>query len=358
MNDMKFMQALFDASSNQISVLPIVDFDYGMMMEEIECMSPSSYGSIFDDIDKIMCSIADPDIVEDTDFEDPHLTIKVDFNSTKEDLSQTLSYSSESEASGMAVHGAGSDQPSDDESEQPSSMVSDISEVPDSTLELIHKICTKSLIKRLQIDDGTYQRTGPGRKRQNDELKSPDLKVFLKKYVSTNLKKLVTNSKSKKRMDAAITGLVRIVKKACFVLLQKVGPRNMYKRKLPQEYVKSFAESCVAFMCSINQASEQTLVESFIEYSVIYFPIDKCSKVIDDMIMHKSIDTNFLESQKFNLLKRKNTDKGNVKRWAQDSNVFKHLLELALESLHELRLTMRRNEVLKHLIKVASDFVS
>ena len=110
-------------------------------------------------------------------------------------------------------------------------------------------------------------------------------------------------------------------------------------------------------MCSINKASELSLVKSFIEFSVIYFPVDKCTRVIDNFDVATKEETDFLQAQKINLQKRKFSDKGNIKRWAETSTVFNELLKLSLDVLFELRSSYKRNDVLKHLCKVAKEFV-
>lgn len=223
--------------------------------------------------------------------------------------------------------------------------------------ELIQYYLEKCLTKRLQVDDGTYKRKGPGRKRQNKELTSEGILDFLRDHLTSEFISLIKNPKSKKRKDAAITGFFRIIKKSCFVLLQRVGPKNLYKRKSVEEFTRSFAESCVAFLCSLNKASELSLVKSFIEYSVIYFPVDKCARVIDNFDVATQEETDFLEAQKINLQRRKFSDKGNIKRWAETSIVFNELLKLSLNVLFELRSSYKRNDVLKHLCKVAKEFV-
>lgn len=221
---------------------------------------------------------------------------------------------------------------------------------------MINDMCLKLLSKQAQKDSGDYIKKGPGRKRQNPELSSEELKNIAKQYLKDNFEIIVSSKKSQNRKDAAITGYIRVIKKLTYFLVEKTAPRNMYKRKLPEEYVVAFTESFISFL-SIMDTSDNSLVESFIEYITIYFPKIKVQQLID-LLGQERNDLTFLKAQQNNLKMRESTTKSNIKRWVKTSSIFKQLLELAKEVLIELRPSMRRNEVLRHLIRVTKDFTS
>lgn len=198
-------------------------------------------------------------------------------------------------------------------------------------------------------------KSGPGRRRQNTEKTSQELSMLVKKYLFDKFEQINNNSKVKGRMDAWITFYFRAIKKLTYHLIEKAAARNMYKRKSSKEFGVAFAESFIAFLSSINAAGAEPSVASFIEYIVIYFPLDKCTRLIDDLILQNACDESFLNKQKLNLLQRENTSKKNLERWASSSMIFRKLWELSLDVLETAEFSSKRSHVIDHLARVTKD---
>jgi len=76
----------------------------------------------------------------------------------------------------------------------------------------------------------------------------------------------------------------RALKKLTYFLVEKCASKNMYKRGSVEEYLCAFSEAQCSFLFSINAFDENRLVESFVEFIVVFFPIDKVNYVIDTLI--------------------------------------------------------------------------
>lgn len=148
-------------------------------------------------------------------------------------------------------------------------------------------ICTKGFLKcemrksnnRNKVDEGTYIRKGPGRKRQNPPKDSSQLRCLAKSFLRKKILQILGNKKCINRKDACITFFIRALKKTAYYLVEQAAAKNMYKRKVISDYLVSFAESFVAFMSCIK-SSETPLCQSFLEYIIIYFPSDKCQRIL------------------------------------------------------------------------------
>lgn len=86
----------------------------------------------------------------------------------------------------------------------------------------------------------TTKNKGPGRKRQNPELTSNEIKSLAKDYLQKSITKVIKETEPKSRKDAVITGYIRVIKKLPYILMEKTAPRNMYRRKLLKEYSVAF----------------------------------------------------------------------------------------------------------------------
>lgn len=142
-------------------------------------------------------------------------------------------------------------------------------------------VCINKMNQQNKVDEGTYKRKGPGRRRQNPLKTSLQLKNLVKIFLRQKISKILSNKKCKDRKDAVITFLIRAVKKVTYYLVEIAAAKNMYKRRNPSEYLISFVESFIAFISmSSIKSSGTSLVKQFLEFIIIYFPSDKCSRLL------------------------------------------------------------------------------
>lgn len=237
--------------------------------------------------------------------------------------------------------------------------VDDLSVREDLTSDLESTILnTLSKLKeqQTQIDDGTYIRNGPGRKRKYGPRTSSQLKDLAKAYLRESIGPIISNKRCKNRKDALITNYVRAVKKLTYHLVEMCAAKNMYKRNEVSRYLIAFSESHSSFLFSIEACHDIDLVKSFIEYVVIYFPLDKAHDLIDLLIKQNYRDQDFLKSQADILEKRDNTSKKNIKKWTDNSPTFRLIFKLALEVLEEEGFSSTK--VGEHLTKITKYFLT
>ena len=223
--------------------------------------------------------------------------------------------------------------------------------------DYIVKVWNRLIQKQEKVDEGTFVRKGPGRRRQNSEKTSSEFNSMIKDYLREKFLWLSKNKKWKKRMDAVITFYLRALKKCAYFFIEKAAAKNMYKRKNPAEYSVAFAESYIAFLSSINAIGTQDLLQSFCEYIVIYFPNDKCTNLINTLAEQNDWELGHLKDQTINLDRRDVTSKRNIARWAASSQTFNQLLKLSLEVLNEPKLVRMNNGIINHLNKIANDVI-
>lgn len=199
----------------------------------------------------------------------------------------------------------------------------------------IQSILYKLKAQQQTIDEGNYQKNGPGRKRKFGPKTSKQLRTLVMGYLRKHFAKIISNKRCKDRKDALITIFIRWLKKLTYHLVEQCAAKNMYKKNETSNFIVAFSESHSSFLFSINKFDEVNLVESFIEYMVIYFPLDKARKLIKSMIKQNSWSQDFLQMQLEILEHREVTSKKNIKKWTENSPTFKMIFELALEVLEE-----------------------
>ena len=209
--------------------------------------------------------------------------------------------------------------------------------------------------KQNLVDSGTYVKSGPGRKRKFGPKSSKQLKALVTAYFRTNFAQIVSNRRCKKRKDALITIYFRTLKKLTYHLMGKCAAKNMYKGNEVSEYLVAFSESHSSFLFSISEFCESQLLESFVEFIIIYFPVEKASELINILIKQKAWDEGFLRMQLSILKKRDKTSKKNIKYWASNSLVLRQIMQCALEVLNEQKIA--DTELGEHLINVTKSFL-
>lgn len=202
--------------------------------------------------------------------------------------------------------------------------------------------------KQDQVDNGTYWKTGPGRNRKYGPLTSGQLKLLVKKYLRNSISTIVSDCKCASRNDALLTIYFRALKKLTFHLVQRWAARTLYKDSDVSKHLIAFAESFSSFLFSISQFDEQDLVQSFIEYIVIYFPVDKVRGLVTRMMKQTPRASNTFQTQLEILSTRDLTSKKNIKRWVRNSSIMRTIWELGLDVLQEKK--FQKSDVAKRLI--------
>ena len=134
-----------------------------------------------------------------------------------------------------------------------------------------------------------------------------------------------------------------------YYLITNCSAVNMYKRGNLFEFLASFAEAESSFLFSINYFNLDRLVESFIEYIVIYYPIDKVNTILSILIEQKEWSSEFLQLQQKILKNRNKTTRKSIKSWTQNSEIFRKLLEKVFEIMTEPEFAESDN--IQHLTK-------
>lgn len=221
--------------------------------------------------------------------------------------------------------------------------------------EEIWNIHSELKAKQSQLDDGSYSRSGPGRKRKFAPRTSKQLKSLVIDYIRDNLSKIVSNKRCRDRKDALITIYVRALKKLTYYLVEKCAAKNRYKRNEVENFLLAFSESHSSFLFSITDCDELDIVESFISYVVIYFPTEKATELIDILMKQNGSDSDFLRTQKEILNRRDVTSKKNIRKWADHSPIMRQIFSLALDVLQEPKFA--KSKVGYHLINVTKHFL-
>jgi hypothetical protein len=209
--------------------------------------------------------------------------------------------------------------------------------------------------KQLQIDNGTYKKTGPGRTRKYGPKTSTQLRSLVIEYLRENFSKIISNKRCKDRKDALITIFIRSLKKLTYYLVEKTAAKNMYKKNDMSKYVVAFSESHSSFLFSINKFDDCDLLKSFVEYMVIYFPLDKARELIKSLMKQSALSNDFLKVQYDILGKREVTSKKNIKAWTDNSPTFREIFVLALEVLEEPKFA--KSKVGSYLVQVTKHFL-
>lgn len=165
--------------------------------------------------------------------------------------------------------------------------VNPTSEIDDLASHIRNTLCDLKS-KQILVDSGTYVKSGPGRKRKFGPKTSKQLKALVVAYFRTNFTKIIANHRCVKRKDALITIYFRTIKKLTYHLMGKCAAKNMYKRNEVSEYLVAFSESHSSFLFSISEFCESQLLESFVEFIIIYFPVEKASELINTLIKQKA----------------------------------------------------------------------
>lgn len=119
---------------------------------------------------------------------------------------------------------------------------------------------------------------------------------------------------------------------------------NLYKRKVLIQFAQSFCEAGCSFFSALNSNADKTPTQTImdlIEFSVVYFPYEKCKSLIaglkDELTKNRDVSVkganeNFIDSSTFTeeflntqleiLLNRETTTKKNVLHWVKNSKVF------------------------------------
>lgn len=219
----------------------------------------------------------------------------------------------------------------------------------------IYKTLCDLKAKQEQIDAGSYVKSGPGRKRKFGPKNSKQLKALVMTYLRNSLGKIISNRRCKDRKDALITIYFRALKKLTYHLVEKWAAKNLYKRNEVSKYLIAFAESHISFLFSISEVCESQLLESFVEYIIVYFPTEKATEITNILIKQKAWDEDFLRMQLRILEKREKTSKKSIKEWASNSSVLRQILHCALEVLSEPKFANTR--LGEHLINTTKFFI-
>ena len=214
----------------------------------------------------------------------------------------------------------------------------------------------KATARQLQVDRGTYAKSGPGRCRKNGHKTTAELQRLVRDYISDKVDAIAANPKCRRRKDLQATAFVRAVKKLPYFLVETCSTKNLYKRCSSSQFVTAFVEAAACFDAASNNGCERLrLVEQFVEFSVVYYSADKCRELIDSL--HKEVNAEFLCTQLQLLDARDISTKKNIKWWASKSTVFRRMLELALDVL-QAKIGQDYNDTIHSLIKLAKYFIS
>ena len=157
-------------------------------------------------------------------------------------------------------------------------------DIPKDLASTITNICDNLRLKQEQIDDGSYVKTGPGRNRKNPPKTSDQLREMIINYLRASFTKIVSNKRCKNRKDALITIYIRALKKLSYHLVEKCAAKNMYKRNEMSKFLIAFSEAYNSFLFAIKNDYETNMLETFVEFVVIYFPVDKVRALINNLI--------------------------------------------------------------------------
>ena len=214
----------------------------------------------------------------------------------------------------------------------------------------------KATDRQLQVDRGTYAKSGPGRCRKNGHKTTTELQRLVRDYINDKVDAIAANPKCRRRKDLQATAFVRAVKKLPYFLVETCSTKNLYKRCSSNQFMTAFVEAAACFDAASNSGGERLrLVEQFVEFSVVYYSADKCRELIDRL--RNDVNAEFLRTQLQLLDARDISTKKNIKRWASKSNVFRLMLELALDVL-QAKINKDCNDTIHSLIKLAKYFIS
>lgn len=195
----------------------------------------------------------------------------------------------------------------------------------------IHKTSLELIEKQGLIDQGCYHKKGPGRKRANPNRTSSELFTLLWSHMDTKLRRTCT--KKLNRTDALTTEFIRFCEKLPYFLVLNCSSLSVYKKSTPTSFLYSFLESFTSFSSSLN-CSDLDIVRSLAEYSMIFFPRNKCLQIIK-LLKEENYEESFCQNLKELLDLRECTSKKSIKEFSQKSPILRRIFSLALEILKQ-----------------------
>ena len=230
------------------------------------------------------------------------------------------------------------------------------SQIQSNLSSLIVAAYDKATARQLQVDWGTYAKSGPGRCRKNGHKTTAELQWLVRDYISDKVDSIAANPKCRRRKDLQATAFVRAVKKLPYFLVETCSTKNLYKRCSSNQFVTAFVEAAACFDAVSNSGGERLrLIEQFVEFSVVYFSADKCRELVDRL--RNDVDAEFLHTHLQLLDARDVSTKKNIKRWASKSTVFRRMFELALDVL-QAKICKNYDDTIHRLIKLTKYFIS
>lgn len=134
------------------------------------------------------------------------------------------------------------------------------------------------------IDQGVYEKTGPGRRRSNPYKTSTHILKAILDYLKTSFKNIISNDRCSKRKDAMTTFFFRALKKLAYFLTMNFATKNSYKHCQREEFISSFAEAHFSFLTAIGMAAKVDLKETFAEFIILYYQEEKAQDILNAMM--------------------------------------------------------------------------